>query len=157
MRKMILVIALMILPLTPNSLFAEALPKGADFSLQDTQDNTVSLSDYKDKHAVLLVFWTTWCPFCRKELVSLKNRYPELKKDGVELLAVNVGEGVEKVERFIKPYNFPFPILLDQETSVSRAFGIMGVPSYILIDKKSEIVFQDNSFPEQAYKDLISK
>ena len=127
------------------------------FSLQDMDKNTVELSSYIDKkQPVLLFFWTTWCPFCQKELRTLSKRYGGLVKDGLEVLAIDVGEHLAKVYSFAKAHYLAYRVLIDLDASVARAYDILGVPTYVLINKKGKVVFKDNFFPQQ-YKDLISK
>lgn len=160
MRKIFF--TLLFLFFIPNFLFSiEPLRPKADtlapqFSLLDLKGNEINLSDFKDK-PVILFFWTTWCPFCRKELKVLKDIHPDLLKEGWELLVINVGESTYKVDNFLKNYALTFKVLLDQGTAVARAYDILGVPTYILIDQKGEIVFKGHYFPEDSYKDLISR
>ena len=160
MRKIFF--TLLFLFFIPNFLFSiEPLRPKADtlapqFSLLDLKGNKINLSDFKDK-PVILFFWTTWCPFCRKELKVLKDIHPDLLKEGWELLVINVGESTYKVDNFLKNYALTFKVLLDQGTAVARAYDILGVPTYILIDQKGEIVFKGHYFPEDSYKDLISR
>ena len=153
---------LLFLLFIPNFLFSiEPLWPKADtlapqFNLLDLKGNKINLSDFKDK-PVILFFWTTWCHFCRKELKVLKDIHPDLRKEGWELLAINIGESSYKVDNFLKNYALTFKVLLDQDTAVVRAYDILGVPAYILIDQKGEIVFKGHYFPEDSYKDLISR
>lgn len=127
-----------------------------NFILLDLNGKQVSLFDYKDK-PVILFFWTTWCPFCRDELRVLQNIHSELVKEGWELFAINAGESSYKIDNFLKKYFLTFKVLLDTDTNIARAYKIIGVPTYILIDKKGYIVFKGHYFPQDAYKDLISK
>lgn len=131
--------------------------KSPDFKLQDLNQETVTLSNYRDKQVVLLFFWTTWCPYCRTELKVINDRYEKLAKDGLQVLAINVGESTSKVLNFTKRYNLAFRILLDKDTTVASSYRILGVPTYILIDKRGYIRFEDNRFPQGKYKDLISE
>jgi peroxiredoxin len=128
-----------------------------DFQLKDVNQETVILSSYIDKQPVLLFFWTTWCPYCRKELKIINSRYGELTKEGLELLPINVGESPERVNNFLKKDSLAFRVLLDQNGDAANSFGILGVPTYILIDKKGKILFQGHTFPEKEYKKLISR
>lgn len=133
---------------------AEILAK--DFTLLDLENKESSLSSLKGK-SVVLFFWTTWCPFCRKELKELNGMYADLKKDGIELLAIDTGEPLDKVDKFVKSYNLAFRVFLDKDMAVAESYEILGVPTYILIDKKGYIVFKDNQFPQKEYKNLILK
>jgi len=128
-----------------------------DFELQDIHQDMVKFSDYKGERPVLLFFWTTWCPFCAKELTILRDRYAGLVKDGVEAIAIDVGEDADTVINFTNSYYLPYRVLMDKDSSVSRSYGIAGVPTYILIDKNGDIIFQDNYFPQAEYKKLIGK
>lgn len=135
----------------------EPLSSAPDFKLTDLDKNIITLSNYRNKQPVILFFWTTWCPFCRKELKILNNMYPELLKEGLEVLAINVGEYTYKVENFAKTYKLTYKVLLDKDTTVTESYGILGVPTYILIDKQGNIRFKVNAFPKEEYKNLISQ
>lgn len=126
-----------------------------DFKLEDLHQDTVSLSSFKGKQPVILFFWTTWCPFCRKELNILNSRYQELISDGWEILAINIGEPARKVSKFTEDYALAFKVLLDADFAVSYAYDILGVPTYVLADKKGRIIYRKNYFPEQ-YNLLLS-
>jgi peroxiredoxin len=134
-----------------SKLFAPA----PDFTLEDINQDEYSLSAYKGKQPVLLFFWTTWCPYCQKELRILNNMSAVLAQEELAVFAVNVGEDTLKVQDFVKTYHLSYKVLLDQDGKVSQSFGIMGVPTYVIIDKEGRIVFQDNYFPNE-YKDLIA-
>ncbi len=126
----------------------------ADFTLPDLADKPVTLSSYKNKQPVLLIFWTTWCPYCRKELKLTDEKYKELTKEGLVVLAVNIGEPVSRINSFIKINKLTCPVVMDKDGSVSSSYGVLGIPSYILIDKKGYIRFQEHHFPEKEYKAL---
>lgn len=136
--------------------FAGTQALAPQFELQDIHKGKVSLSSFKDTQPVLLFFWTTWCPFCRKELNIVNEKYQELVADGVEVLAIDVGEPGYKVENYLKKSPVNFKVLLDADTTVSNSYDVLGVPTFVLVDKKGYILFQGNNFPE-SYKRLIEK
>jgi len=126
-----------------------------NFQLKDLAGNTVTLSEYKGKQDVLLFFWTTWCPYCRKGLKVLNEKHAQLLKDGVEILAINVSEPADKVANFVRNYPLTFKTLLDLDAEVAITYKLLGFPTYIIVDKKGLIRFIGFSFPEKEYKDLI--
>lgn len=126
------------------------------FKLNGIKGNTVKLTDYKGKNAILF-FWTTWCPFCRAELKELNRRYAEFGKDGVALLVINVGENQSKVESFIANTALVIPVFLDQSSAIAYSYDIYGVPTYVFIDKAGKIVLRENAFPAEKYKTFIAK
>ena len=160
MKKQISIWAVWVLVFSFLSGCASAQEKptaAKDFTLGGLDKSSFTLSAYKDKNPVLLFFWTTWCPFCRKELSALNGRYPQIVKDGVQLAVINVQEPAAKVENFAQGKNFSFGILLDSGADVAQSYGIIGIPTYFLIDKQGIIRFEGNSFPEEEYKRLISE
>lgn len=131
-----------------------------DFVLPDIKEDIVILSSYRDKQPIVLFFWTTSCPYCIRELKVLDNKTSVFKKDGVELLAINIGEPRYRLENFIKYHSLALSaikMLLDKDGAVASAYDILGVPTYVLIDKKGAIRLQEHSFSEQEYNELISQ
>ena len=159
--KKIILIALSA-ALIQNFLFAaqplrkETTEMASDFTLLDLENKEFSLSNLKGK-PIILFFWTTWCPHCRKELKLLNTTHAELLKNGVELVTINVEEPADKVQRFIGTYPLSFRVLLDLDLKVAQAYGVLGVPTYFLINKEGRIVFNNHYFPQEEYKDLILK
>jgi len=127
-----------------------------NFSLSDLENKEFSLSDFKSK-PVILFFWTTWCPHCQVEIKKLNTMHAGLLRDGVELIAIDVEEPADKVQSFVRSYNLSYRVLLDIDAKVASAYGILGVPTYILINKEGRIVFDNHYFPQKEYKDLILK
>lgn len=127
-----------------------------DFRLKDLGENEISLSEYKNKKSIVLFFWTTWCPFCLRELDSLNRTYPRLKSEGIEVLAIDIQESAQRVRGFVQRKLLTFPVLLDLDGSVAEAYGLVGVPTFVLINKAGRIVFMDNYFPREDYSSLLS-
>ena len=133
---------------------SETAEAALDFTLQSLKQETFTLSSYRDKQPVLLFFWTTWCPFCRTEIKQLKDEYPQLKQEGWELFAIDVGEPRYTVERFLLGMDLGFNVLLDADGSAADYFGIVGVPTFIIIDKKGSKAFTGHRFPSAQIKSL---
>ncbi len=135
--------------------FASALEDAPEFELADLDGVTLKLSDYKGKQPVMLLFWTTWCPFCRTELKELNKRYGQMKNENITVLAINIGESENRVKAFIESRPVDYRILLDEDSSVADNYSLVGVPTYLLIDKDGKIFSKGNSFPEKKYNELI--
>ena len=155
-------LVVLFLVLVQNFLFAaqplrtETSELATNFTLLDLENKEFSVSDLKGK-PIILFFWTIGCYYCRGEIKKLNTMHADLLRDGVELVAINVEDPIDKVQRFMGSYPFSYRILLDTDAEVARAFGILGVPTYILINKEGRIVFEHNYFPQKEYKDLILK
>lgn len=118
-----------------------------DFTLSNLTGQEISLTQLKGK-PVILFFWTTWCPFCREEMSMLQNEYKNITAGGITLLAIDIGEPQEKVQKFLKNRNIKFNILLDINSKVAYSYNLIGVPTFVLIDAQGKIRFQGNSFPD---------
>jgi peroxiredoxin len=117
-------------------------PKPApDFTLEDTQGNTHSLSDYRGK-VVILNFWATWCRPCRKEMPSMQRAWEQVRDQGVVLLAVNWEEDKETIAVFTDKYPVDFPILMDKDGSVAKQWEVKGLPTTYVIDPQGQAVYR---------------
>ena len=80
-------------------------------------------------------FWADWCPFCRREMRELEPVYQRLHGQGLELLAVNVGQDRARVERFVERVDYSYPNLLDPDSAVARRYGVIAIPVTYFIDR----------------------
>lgn len=104
-----------------------------------------SLEDYKGK-LVYLDFWASWCGPCRQSLPimnEIRNLYSDL---GFEVVAVNVDEKLEDALGFLKKYPVNYPILLDPEGKMPKAYDIKGMPTAYLISKEGKIIHEHVGF-----------
>jgi peroxiredoxin len=128
-----------------------------EFKLNNLKGEEVSLSSYKDKKAVLIIFWTTWCPYCRDALMSLQADFQSIDSMGVELLAINVAESKNKVSKFAENLKLSFQVLLDQDSSVANRYDLLGVPTYVIVNKTGQVVFSGNRFKKARLKELTAE
>lgn len=110
-----------------------------DFVLEDTSGNKITLSDFRGKKPVLLVFWATWCKFCDEELPYL-NSFFETNKDQLEVFAIVSGEAHWAVKEYIENKGVKFPILLDDKRSVWKKYLARGTPAHFLVDLEGRVV-----------------
>lgn len=119
--------------LFPESI---ALP---DVSLPDVDGNPVPLLSFRDR-VLILNFWTTWCHYCERERAGLEALYKTYKRDGLAILAVNMGETTEQVRAYIIKHGLSFPHVMDPEARAEGAFGIQATPTNFLIDRRGHVV-----------------
>lgn len=125
--------------LIPNAPFKASYFNAPDFVLPDLQGKVFQLSTEKGS-PVLIFFGTTWCPSCRTELPRLKDIYEKNTKRGLKVFYINIMEPKGKVARFVKTNSLPFRTLLDENGEVSGSYGVVGVPTIVLIDKDGKLV-----------------
>src|SRR5271157_1579000 len=104
-------------------------------------DGKVYSLDALRGHVVLLNFWATWCPPCRKEMPDMQKLYERFEKKGFIVLAVS-DEKRETVEGFLAKQSYTFPILLDPDRKTNTAFYVEGIPKSFLFDRQGRLVAQ---------------
>ncbi len=114
-----------------------------NFTLKDMDEKSYTLSDYRGK-VVMVNFWATWCPPCRRELPSMDALYQDFKDKSFTILAINQWESPDHVFAYMGQLEvFPgFPILFDRDSAVSQTFGVKGLPTTVLIDKRGRVVYR---------------
>jgi peroxiredoxin len=112
----------------------------ADFTLTDLQGKKWSLKELKGK-VVLVNFWATWCPPCRKEMPDLNTLYQRFKDQGFVILAIS-DEEASKVKPFIAERNISYPVMLDPGRKVNELFQVEGIPKSFVYDREGKLVAQ---------------
>jgi peroxiredoxin len=132
-----------------NSQFAAAMAKleaddarrqNADFTLDDLQGKPWHLRDLRGK-VVLVNFWATWCPPCRKEMPDLDALYNKFKGQGFVVLAIS-DEEAAKVSPFISERRISYPVLLDPGRTLNDLFIVEGIPKSFIYDRDGKMVAQ---------------
>ena len=118
----------------------DAKRQKADFTLSDLQGKSWHLQDLRGK-VVLVNFWATWCPPCRKEMPDLDALYNKFKDQGLVVLAIS-DEEAAKVAPFIAERKISYPVLLDPGRKVNDAFIVEGIPKSFVYDRSGKIVAQ---------------
>jgi peroxiredoxin len=116
-----------------------------DFVLNKIDGTPVKLSEYKGK-TVLLDFWISTCPSCKKKLGILQEFYGKTSRETIEVLGINVQEYESWAARFAESQKLTMPILLDTEGAVTRLYKVKGLPALVIIDAGGNIYKKDVNF-----------
>jgi peroxiredoxin len=109
------------------------------FTAYDLDGKAVSLDEYLGKEPVLLVFFATWCPPCRKEvpeLIKINDLYAD---KGLKLIATSLDNSVNVLPGFIKKNRIDYTVWHDAGKSAQQLYEIQGIPTNILIDSNGII------------------
>lgn len=109
-----------------------------NFTLQDTDGNSVALSDFEGQ-PIILNFWATWCAPCRIEMPELQETFVQHQDEGLVILAVDQEETAVVVEEFFNEFDLTFTPLLDTEGQIAQAYGVVNFPSTFFIDRNGTI------------------
>ncbi len=116
-------------------------PPAPDFSLPDLDGKIHRLSTYRGK-VVVVNFWATWCPPCLEEMPSMQRAWELMQKEGMLLLAINVGEDEDQVFTFSGEYEVEFPLLLDTSSAVINSWPVLGLPTTYVIDPLGRFAYR---------------
>lgn len=135
---------------------ADAARSKVDFTLTDLQGKSWTLSSLKGK-VVLVNFWATWCPPCRKEMPDLEALYNRFKDKGFVILAISDEES-KTVEKFVTEHKYTYPMLLDPGRKVNTDYKIGGIPKSFIYDRNGKMVAQTIDMRTQKqFLDLLAK
>jgi peroxiredoxin len=112
----------------------------AEFTLSDLEGRQWALKDLRGK-VVLVNFWATWCPPCRKEMPDLQALYERFSLRGLVVLAIS-DETASKVEPFVAAGKYTYPILLDPGRKVHKLFSVEGIPKSFVYNAGGKLVAQ---------------
>lgn len=121
-----------------------------EFSLKTLDEKPLSLADFKGKQPVMLVFWATWCPICREELPQVKKIAEQFGPKGLSVVGVNVGvnDSPRRAKAYRDKYGIDYPLAFDEGSEVTRAFGVAGTPTVLILDKQGIIRYRDAAVPK---------
>jgi len=129
-----------------NFFVTKALDKGdalPGFCLPDLAGKSVELNAYRgDAEAFVLVFGGTGCPISRAAVKELKSLSQSKAYGKLAVLVVNIGQKAKDVKRTYEPMNLPFPVLVDAEEKLVKAFGIDTVPTIFIAGKTGEVALR---------------
>ena len=118
----------------------DQLRQKADFTLTDLHGKNWTLSQLRGK-VVLVNFWATWCPPCRKEMPDLEALYNRFKGRGLVILAIS-DEDLDKVQPFIAERKITYPVMLDPGRKVNELFQVEGIPKSFIYNREGKLVAQ---------------
>lgn len=121
-----------------------------DLAFVDLNGKPWKLSDHRGQ-VVLVNFWASWCPPCRKEMPRLVRLSNDYRSKGLEVVGVAMDEGgLEGVRRFVRKYDVPYPILLPGAGAAPLSASVATLPTTLLIDKQGQLAAMYSGAMEEA-------
>tara|TARA_R110002012_G_scaffold9062_1_gene41609 strand:+ start:23925 stop:24377 length:453 start_codon:yes stop_codon:yes gene_type:complete len=104
--------------------------KAPDFTVNDQDGNSISSKNFKGKKWIVFFYPKANTPGCTAEACNLRDNYKELQKEGYELLGVSA-DSEKRQKNFKEKYDFPFPLLADENKDVINSFGVWGPKKFM--------------------------
>jgi thiol-disulfide isomerase/thioredoxin len=127
--------------------------------LRDLEGREHRLADYKGK-VVIINFWATWCEPCREEMPSLQRLADAMAGKPFVLLAVDMAEGEPRIRDFLKQTPVRFPLLLDRDGAVAKAWKVKLLPTTLVIDpaqRRRHVAYGDLAWDSAAIKSTVER
>jgi DsbE subfamily thiol:disulfide oxidoreductase len=123
-----------------------ALPEAPGTMREGDQITSLNLPDLQGAiqtlpkgEVILLNFWATWCPPCRKEIPSMIKLHKKLAAQGLKIVAVSVDKNYDDLENFVNEHQMPFMVLHDADSIAARQYGVFRFPETFLIDRQGRV------------------
>ena len=112
-----------------------------EFSLpQFTEESElVSLRNFLGEPSVL-IFWTTWCPYCLRQTPALVEAHRQWGEQGIQFAGINVKEDASAVAPYVQQHGIEYPVLLDADGATAAAYAVQGYPTTYFLDEDNRIV-----------------
>lgn len=115
-----------------------------DFEMADAQGKTHKLSEYVGTGKVVLIdFWASWCPPCRRDMPNMVEVYKQYKSKGFEIVGISLDSKADAWAKGIKDLNITWPQLSDLQgwkNAGAALYGVNSIPHTVLVDKDGTIL-----------------
>lgn len=138
-----------------NLAIGEQIPDNLGIGLDGKK---IKASDHLGK-VMVISFWATWCPPCRKELPIIDNLQRIAGKDKLTVIAINYGENGSKYRRFIKSIgeaNLTFS--RDRNMRIGqRDFGVEGIPHMVMVDHEGKVAQVHSGYGDETIDNIVNE
>jgi peroxiredoxin len=138
---------------------ASSAPKAPDFSLKANDGQTYTLDGLKG-NVVLLFFWATWCPYCRRAVPHMVELSSEYANSSFTMIGISGDKNSDAWWTYIEEHQMQWPQYLDQGHRIAHLFHASGVPNFFLIDQNGAMVFHQTGWGDSTadrLKQLIDR
>lgn len=134
--------------------------KAPNFSAKDQDGNTHTLADYKGKKLVVFFYPKANTPGCTAEACDLRDNYDRFQANNYALLGVSA-DNAKAQSSFKNKFEFPFPLLADEDKAVIEAFGVWGPKKFMGKEydgiNRTTFVIDENGNIEEVISDVKTK
>ena len=117
--------------------------KAPDFKMKTPQGKTIQLSKFAKGKTVVLDFWASWCPDCRKDAPEVVRLYNKYRQYGIEFIGVSMDTDVEAWKKAIEKFGITYPQVSElkkfKDTDIAKAYGVNWIPSMVVIGPDGQV------------------
>ncbi|MFK8048501.1 MAG: TlpA family protein disulfide reductase [Halioglobus sp.] len=142
MKQLLLVLLLTTAPLT---FAAVSSGPAGNFTLKSASGENVKLSEFRGQ-VVLINFWASWCGPCRQEMPHLDAIHKKYEPLGFTVFGVNVEQDREMADKILRDIPVTFPILFDDDNTVSKLYDVDAMPVTVLVDRNGQVRYMHKGY-----------
>jgi cytochrome c biogenesis protein CcmG, thiol:disulfide interchange protein DsbE len=117
-----------------------------EFQLTQLDGTALTLSDLRGQPAVL-VFWASWCSFCKEEAPHVNKLAEAFANRGVHVFGINVRDSQARTEWGIKNFGIHYPVVRDANGNAARDYNVEGIPNVLFLDRKGVVRYVGSHIP----------
>jgi peroxiredoxin len=114
-----------------------------DFSMKTPDGETIQLSEYAKGKTIVLDFWASWCPDCRKDAPEVVRLYEKYHQYGIEFIGISMDTDVEAWKKTIEKFGITYPQASElkkfKETDIAKAYGVKWIPSIVVVGPDGQV------------------
>jgi len=114
-----------------------------DFKMNTPDGLAIRFSDYAKGKTVVLDFWASWCPDCRKDAPEIVRLYEAYHQYGIEFIGISMDTDVEAWKKAIDKYGIAYPQVSElkkfRETDIAKAYGVKWIPSMVVVGADGQV------------------
>jgi len=114
-----------------------------DFKMKTPDGKTIQLSKYAQGKTVVLDFWASWCPDCRKDAPEVVRLYEKYRQYGIEFIGISMDTDVEAWKKAIEEYGIKYPQVSElkkfKETDIAKTYGVKWIPSMVVVGADGQV------------------
>ena len=115
-----------------------------DFKMKTPDGKKFSFAKFAKGKTVVIDFWASWCPDCRKDAPEVVRLYKEYSQKGIAFLGVSMDTDVEAWQRAIAQYGMDYPQVSElkkfRETDIAQTYGVKWIPSMVVVGPDGKVV-----------------
>lgn len=125
-----------------------------DWTLEHADGQSINFYTDSEGRPAVLLFWATWCPYCRALMPNLEKVRGEFADKGVKFYALNIWEDGDPIAH-MREHNYGFDLLLNAD-EVAKLYGIKGTPGVIVVGADRQVIYirKSGTTPVQVETDL---
>ena len=114
-----------------------------DFEMKTPDGKNIQLSKFAQGKTVVLDFWASWCPDCRKDAPEVVRLYEKYRPYGIEFIGISMDTDVEAWKKAITQYGITYPQVSElkkfKETDIAKAYGVKWIPSMVVVGPDGQV------------------